>query len=178
MRAIRLNPSKFLSAFSRIALVFQSVCSRTIAYRLFFDRIELKQLDGKGWNYFRRVSYTKTLCRKTRHIPSKFFSAIQLYGWFLWDGISSLTCARTAQTRTQTHLMHRLSRPIFFQPSTCIRVNLLSYDSQPTETRGKSNWRAVKKLDGIHLFSQNVTDAFYFTKNCDGQRGKNIYETA
>ena len=40
-------------------------------------------------------------------------------------------------------------RPIFFQPSSRIRVGLLLYDSKPTEERGKNDWMAVKKLTGV-----------------------------
>ena len=41
-----LSPSKFFQASSRIALVYQSVCSRTIADRLYSDWIVEKNLGG------------------------------------------------------------------------------------------------------------------------------------
>ena len=40
------------------------------------------------------------------------------------------------------------TRPIFFQQSSCNRVDLLSYESKPTDKWEQYDWRAEKKLDG------------------------------
>ena len=43
------------------------------------------------------------------------------------------------------------TRPIFFLRSSRIRVNLLSYESIPTDKREQYDWRAEKNLDGYRL---------------------------
>ena len=43
------------------------------------------------------------------------------------------------------------TRPIFFQPSSCIRVDLLTDDSKPTEIREQYDWMGEKKLDGYYI---------------------------
>ena len=51
------------------------------------------------------------------------------------------------------------SRSYFFQPSSRIRVDLLSYNSKPTNIRGQNDWRAEKSWTG---FSPISSLSFFF----------------
>ena len=66
----------FSQPSSRIGLVYQSVCSRTIADRLYYNRIAEKKLDG---HYCIIHNKLYILQRMVVYYPSKFFSAIQSF---------------------------------------------------------------------------------------------------
>ena len=46
----------------------------------------------------------------------------------------------------------RPSRPIFFLQSSCIRVDLLSYERKTTDKREQYDWGTEKNFDGFQAF--------------------------
>ena len=67
------------------------------------------------------------------------------------DHLSALEInAGWTHTRTTKPVITH-SRPDFLRRSSCISVDLLSYDSKPTEKREQWDWRAEKNWTGLSL---------------------------
>ena len=122
----------FSQPFSRFAVVYQSVCCRTITDRLQYDCIRGKNL-VEHWNVFQIFNQT-------------------------WTSLASIKCVYiTDLSLISTHTPFALNwrrylrwatRSDFFLRSIRIRVDLLSYDSKTTDKQEQCDRMVEKNWTG------------------------------
>ena len=94
----------------------------------------------------------------TIYISGYFFpkTAIELQ-MLRYEQAGTFVCLNVSHSLNK-HMQRKMISPLRYQavvdrqqkiqPSSRIRVNLLSYDSKPTEIRGQYDWIAENNLDG------------------------------